>query len=75
MTGATSLGVMDTPARRHGPLSEQEFDQFRDLLRRYCAHDLDLWESLQTETPNGPVYVLFTRSPQLDMVPESYKTF
>jgi hypothetical protein len=66
---------MDTSTGRDGPLSDQEFDQFRDLLRRYCAHDLDLWESLQTETPHGPVYVLFTRSPQPGMVSEAYKTF
>lgn len=31
------------------------------LLRRFCTHELDQWESIQTETPHGPVYVLFSR--------------
>lgn len=66
---------MDAPAQHDGPLSDQEFDQLRDLLRRYCAHELDQWESLQTETPYGPVYVHFTRSLPLDTAPEAYRTF
>ncbi|GGX74039.1 hypothetical protein GCM10010358_30520 [Streptomyces minutiscleroticus] len=69
------LYAMDTSARHDGPLSDQEFDQFRELLRRYCAHELDQWESLRTSTPYGPVYVLFTRSLPPDTAPEAYRTF
>ncbi|MFF7359954.1 hypothetical protein [Streptomyces sp. NPDC008125] len=66
---------MDTPARPDGPLSDAEFDQFRDLLHRYCAHELDQWESLQAETPHGPVYVLLTRSPLAGTLPDAYRPF
>ncbi|MFE2930025.1 hypothetical protein [Streptomyces sp. NPDC059278] len=66
---------MDAPTQDDGPLSDQEFDQFRDLLRRYCAHELDQWESLQTKTPYGPVYVLFTRSLPPETAPEAYRMF
>ncbi|MFD2120427.1 hypothetical protein ACFSNO_13585 [Streptomyces cirratus] len=31
------------------------------LLRRFCTHELDQWENIQTETPYGPVYVTFSR--------------
>ncbi|MFF9004151.1 hypothetical protein ACF1GW_08370 [Streptomyces achromogenes] len=66
---------MDTHGQYARPLSDQEFDQFRDLLRRYCAHELDQWESLRTETPYGPVYVLLTRSLPPGTAPEAYRRF
>jgi hypothetical protein len=66
---------MTTPAQHDGPLADLEFDQFRDLLRRYCAHELDQWENLQTETPYGPVYVSFSRALPPDTTPETYRPF
>jgi hypothetical protein len=72
---AGSVHGMEPRVRPDGPLSVQEFEQFRQLLRRYCAHELDQWESLQTETPYGPAYVLFTRSLPPDTLSEAYKPF
>ncbi|CAD5973560.1 hypothetical protein ACPXCO_07795 [Streptomyces cyaneofuscatus] len=66
---------MNAPAKPDGPLSKAEFNQFRDLLRRYCAHELDQWENLQTETPYGPVYVLLTRSLPPGTSAEAYRPF
>jgi hypothetical protein len=70
-----SLHAMDSPAPPAGPLSDLEFDQFRDLLRRYCAYELDQWENLQTDTSYGPVYVMFARSLPPDTSPEAYRPF
>ncbi|MDJ1643471.1 hypothetical protein [Streptomyces pakalii] len=53
---------MDDSSAGSGPLSDAEVAQLLDLLRRYCAHDLDQWEALQTDTPYGPVYVQMSRS-------------
>lgn len=44
-----------------GRLSPEEFQQMNALLRRFCTHEPDQWESIQTETPHGPVYVMFSR--------------
>lgn len=44
------------------PLSDGEFEDFRVLLRRYCAYDLDQWDCLRTPTPYGPAYVMFGRA-------------
>ncbi len=35
--------------------------QLRQLLRRYCAQELDQWEALRTETPYGSVYITLSR--------------
>lgn len=37
-----------------GPLSDGEFEDFKALLRRYCAYELDQWDCLRTPTPYGP---------------------
>ncbi|MFF5633580.1 hypothetical protein [Streptomyces sp. NPDC012825] len=50
-----------TEEQGSGRLSDVEVAQMMDLLRRYCAYDLDLWESLQAETPYGPAYIYMTR--------------
>ncbi|MER8041883.1 hypothetical protein [Streptomyces sp. NPDC094032] len=43
-------------------LSGDEFAQMIDLLRRYCAHDLDQFQARRTDTPYGPVYIFMGRS-------------
>jgi hypothetical protein len=43
------------------PLSQAEWIEFRLLLRRFCAWDLDQWVAWQTQTPYGPVYVRIDR--------------
>jgi hypothetical protein len=45
-----------------GRLSDDEFRDLISLLKRFCSHDLDQWEALQTPTPYGPVYINMTRS-------------
>ncbi|WP_030664444.1 hypothetical protein [Streptomyces rimosus] len=47
----------DQPQR----MSEAEMAQLRQLLRRYCAQELDQWEALRTETPYGSVYITLSR--------------
>ncbi|MGW1293185.1 hypothetical protein [Streptomyces sp. NPDC002533] len=53
---------MDDSSTGSGPLSGAEVAQLLELLRRYCAYDLDQWEALQTDTPYGPVHVQMSRS-------------
>ena len=56
-------------------LSDEEVAEMMDLWRRYCAHDLDQWEALQTETPYGPVYVFMTRSLPQEWDPSMFREF
>ncbi len=44
-------------------LSHEEQQQFIDLLRRYCMHDLDQWANFKVKQtpPYGPVYVMIGR--------------
>ncbi|MFF8836393.1 hypothetical protein [Streptomyces sp. NPDC015130] len=61
--------------RGEGPLSDAEVQQMKDLLRRYCAHDLDQWEALQTETPYGPVYLFMANALPQGWEPEMFRAF
>ncbi|MEU1077277.1 MULTISPECIES: hypothetical protein [unclassified Streptomyces] len=56
-----------------GPLSDQEFEQFRDLLRRYLAHELDQWELLRSDTPYGTAYLHMTRALPPGTTEEMYR--
>ncbi|MFP8887550.1 MULTISPECIES: hypothetical protein [Streptomyces] len=49
-----------------GPLSDDEWNQLRGLLHRFCTHELDQWALLQTATPYGPVYISVDRKPLPD---------
>jgi hypothetical protein len=42
-------------------MTDEEFEQLRSLLRRYCATELDQWELWKTETPYGTAFVDITR--------------
>ncbi|MFM9612654.1 hypothetical protein [Streptomyces niveiscabiei] len=66
---------MDTSGPPDGPLSDQEFDQFRALMRRYCAYEVDQWENLRTDTAYGPVYVSFARALPPGAPHEAYREF
>jgi hypothetical protein len=46
------------------PLTDEEFERFRQLLRRYCAWSLDQWSRWRTATPYGPVYISISRKIQ-----------
>ena len=56
------------------PLSDDELEQFRGFLRRYCAWNLDQWDTWWTRTPYGPVYITLSRKPLDGARPESYDT-
>ncbi|MFD9484123.1 hypothetical protein [Streptomyces sp. NPDC059991] len=58
-----------------GPLDDAEFAQFRELLRRYLAHELDQWETLRTDTPYGPAYLFMSRALLPGTTDEMYRTF
>ncbi|MFJ7629754.1 hypothetical protein ACIQZN_24975 [Streptomyces sp. NPDC097595] len=62
-------------AKVKGPLSNEEVEQMKDLLRRYCANDLDQWEGLQTATPFGPVYVFMTQALPPEWEPTMFREF
>lgn len=66
---------MDTSTPADGALSDQEYGLFRDLLRRYCAYEVDQWENLYTETAYGPVYVSFSRALPPGAPHEAYREF
>jgi hypothetical protein len=44
-------------------MTTDEFDQMRELLRRFAATELDQWVMWRTETAHGPVYVSIKRIP------------
>ncbi len=56
-----------------GPLSDDEWDQLRGLLYRFCAHELDQWALLQMPTPYGPVYISIDRKPLLGTEQSAYQ--
>ncbi|MFI1177344.1 hypothetical protein [Streptomyces melanogenes] len=56
-----------------GPLDDQEFATFRDLLRRYLAHELDQWELLRTATPYGTAYLHMSRALPPGTTEEMYR--
>ena len=58
-----------------GRLADEEFRLFRELLKRYCEHDLDQWETWRTETAYGTVYILLSRAPLPGSDPETYDQF
>ncbi|MEU4078079.1 hypothetical protein DEJ45_19660 [Streptomyces venezuelae] len=51
---------MDATQEPTGPLSDEEGQQFVNLLRRYLHHELDQWQGLVTESDYGPIYAFFT---------------
>jgi hypothetical protein len=55
-------------------LSDEEFKQFRGLLRRYCAWNLDQWDTWRTHTRYGPVYISISRKPLDGARPDSYES-
>lgn len=56
-----------------GQLSDDEVEQFRRLLKRYCSHELDQWENWQVETSYGPAYVTLSRAPLPGVSPDAYQ--
>ncbi|MFF3454660.1 hypothetical protein ACFYXH_10060 [Streptomyces sp. NPDC002730] len=57
-----------------GPLNDAEWEQFRQLLRRYLRHELDQWETWKTDTPYGPAYALLTRALPAEAMPEYFQS-
>ncbi|MEV7371938.1 hypothetical protein AB0O51_13765 [Streptomyces sp. NPDC090301] len=51
---------MDAAQEPTGPLSDEEVQQFLNLLRRYLHHELDQWQGLVTDSDYGPIYAFFT---------------
>jgi hypothetical protein len=58
-----------------GPLSDEESQQFANLLRRYLHHELDQWEGVVTESAYGPVYAFFTNKLPDGWPHESFRPF
>jgi hypothetical protein len=56
-------------------MTTDEFDQMRDLLRRFAATELDQWVLWRTETPQDPVYVSITRIPEPGASDDAYESF
>ncbi|MEU6852768.1 hypothetical protein ABZ901_22925 [Actinacidiphila alni] len=51
----------------NGRLSDEEFEQLKALLRRFCAHDLDQWEAWKLRMDTGHVaYVRMQWGPMPD---------
>jgi hypothetical protein len=52
----------------NGRLSDEEFEQLKALLRRFCAHDLDQWEAWKLRMDTGHVaYVRMQWGPMADV--------
>ncbi|WP_335984432.1 MULTISPECIES: hypothetical protein [Streptomycetaceae] len=58
-----------------GPLSEEEFQQFLNMLRRYLHHDLDQWELLVTQSEYGPLYAVFANKLPEDWPEDVFRQF
>ncbi|MFQ6198755.1 hypothetical protein [Streptomyces sp. NPDC000405] len=56
-----------------GQLSDEELEQFRRLMHRFCSHDLDQWEAWQMGTPHGPVYITLSRALPPNVDAEAYR--
>ena len=69
MSASEAMSMSESPSPQ--PLSEDEHEQLRHLLRRFCAWDLDQWEMWRTGTPYGPVYITITRRPEDGATPEA----
>jgi hypothetical protein len=67
-----AIATMSAERPDQQPLSDHEWEQFRLLLRRYCAWNLDQWDTWRTATPYGPVYITISRYPEKGATPESY---
>ena len=61
-----------SPAPDMKPLGDDEWEIFRDLLRRYCAANLDQWDMWRTETKFGTVYITISRKPEAGASTEAY---
>ncbi|MFI9269772.1 hypothetical protein ACIGXM_03485 [Kitasatospora sp. NPDC052896] len=64
---------MGHEAAADGPLSETEWEQLRQLLRRFLSHELDQWENWKADTPDGMAYVLLTRALPPGVLPEHFR--
>jgi hypothetical protein len=49
---------VDDIAEDSARLSDAEFEQLKDLLRRYCAHDLDQWEAWRIEPAENELILI-----------------
>lgn len=47
-------------------LSDDELSTFFALLRRFCATELDQWETWRTTTQYGDVFIYIGRYPHID---------
>ncbi|MEU6086179.1 hypothetical protein ABZ865_05085 [Streptomyces sp. NPDC047085] len=66
---------MDATQDQTGPLSDEEFQQFANLLRRYLHYELDQWENLVTESAHGPIYAYFTNKLPDGWTHEAFRPF
>ncbi|MFE2541489.1 hypothetical protein [Actinacidiphila glaucinigra] len=65
---------MSEIANENGRLSDEEFEHFKALLRRFCAHDLDQWAAWKVKTDTGHVaYVKIQWGEMLDEDDEVFR--
>lgn len=55
-----------------GRLSDDEYRNLLDLLRRFCEHDLDQHEAWRLNTTYGDVYIHISLRPAPGASPEAY---
>jgi hypothetical protein len=60
------------PEHAEGPLSDDEFRVFIELLRRFCAPDLDQFELWRLGASYGKVSITISRKPAAGVSPETY---
>ncbi|MET7988525.1 MULTISPECIES: hypothetical protein [unclassified Streptomyces] len=59
--------------RHDEPLSKAELELFLQYLHRFANHDLDLFALMQVGDSEDPVYVSFSRTPEVGVDPEAYR--
>ncbi|WP_030852871.1 hypothetical protein [Streptomyces sp. NRRL F-4474] len=57
-----------------GSLTDDELEQFKMLLRRFCTYDMDQFELIRTQAPYREAYIVMSSAPIVDTVPKQYNT-
>ncbi|MET9607275.1 hypothetical protein ABZZ17_19695 [Streptomyces sp. NPDC006512] len=55
-------------------LTDQEVEQLKALLRRFCTHELDQFELIKTQSPHAEAYIVISNTPIPGTEPKDYNT-
>lgn len=56
-------------------LTEEEFQEMRNLIKRFAETELDQWAAWRTETRFGTVYISISRKPEHGATDAAYDEY